>query len=160
MKHYFPLDWDEGTAQLFAFLSSFSATHGRNHHVTVEFLKALKLFIRNRSSFKRGFSEIYGCRFGIIKFVHYFHLKMHRWFFRQWDPSTTESLPAPAFCADLNKWLDDSIVTSWIPDTRGVPLLQPFHRELDERRGLISRSPGIPLTPQNPNPPGLGGARA
>ena len=77
MKAYFPLDWDEGTAQLFAFLSGFSATHGRKHHVTVEFLKALKLFIRNRSSFKQGFSEIYGCRFGIIKLVHYFHLKMH-----------------------------------------------------------------------------------
>ena len=79
MKAYFPLDWDECTAQLYAFLSGFSTSHGRNHHVTVEFLKALKLFVQHRSSFKRGFSELYGCRFGIIKFVHYFHLKMHRW---------------------------------------------------------------------------------
>ena len=155
MKAYFPLDWDEGTAQLYAFLSGFSATHGYYHQVTVEFLKALKLFVQNRSSFKHGFSELYGCRFGIIKFVHYFHLKMHRWYGRQWDPACKVSLPAPAFCADLNKWLDDSIVASWVPDTRGVPLFHGFHRNLDKCQGRIVCTPAPPLTPQNPNPPGM-----
>ena len=121
IKAYLPLDWDEGTAQLYAFLSGFSATHGRHHPVTVEMLKALKLFVHHFTSFKRGFLELYGCRFGIIKFVHYFHLKMHRWFARQWDPTTTESLPAPPFCADLDRLINNSIATSWIPNTRGLP---------------------------------------
>ena len=132
IKAYLPLDWDEGTAQLYAFLSGFLATHGRNHPVTVEMLKALKLFVHHFTAFKRGFTELYGCRFGIIKFVHYFHLKMHRWFARQWDPTTTEALRAPSFCDDLDKWINDSIVSTWIPETRGVPAFQAFHRSLDE----------------------------
>jgi len=78
MKAYLPLDWDEGTAQLYAFLFGFLASHGCYHPTTVDFLKPLKLFKHYQSSFKRGFSELWGCRFGIIKFVHYFHLKMHR----------------------------------------------------------------------------------
>ena len=83
MKAYLPVDWDEGTAQLYAFLLCFAASHGRYHPVTVEFLAALKLFNHHQTSFKRGFSKLWGCRFGIIKFVHYFHLKMHRWYNRQ-----------------------------------------------------------------------------
>ena len=80
VKAYLPDDLDEGTAQLYAFLSCFAATHGRYHPVAVELLSALKLFDHHRPSFKQGFSELWGCRFGIIKFVHYFHLKMHRWY--------------------------------------------------------------------------------
>ena len=159
VKAYLPLDWDEGMSQLYAFLSGFSATHGRQHGVSVEWLKALKLIEHNYTAFKRGFTELYGCRFGIIKLVHYFHLKMHRWFALQWAPTTTESLPSPSFCADLNKWIIDSIASSWIPETRGVPSFREFHRILDIAQGRISAPGPAPLTPTNPNPPGMGRER-
>ena len=103
VKAYLPVDWDEGTAQMYAFSSSFAATHGCYHPVSVKLLAALKLFDHYRASFKQGFSKLWGCRFGIIKFVHYFHLKMHWWYNRQWDPATTGSVKAPPFCDDLNK---------------------------------------------------------
>ena len=81
---------------------------------------------------------------------------MHRWYGRQWDPAATDSLPASSFCADLNKWLDDSIVATWIPTTHGVPAFQGFHRTLDEWQGCVIRTPvPVPLTPENLNPPGM-----
>ena len=69
-KPYLPVNWDEGTAQLWVYLSAFAAIRGRNHHVTAELHAALKLFDLHRPSFKKGFSALWGCRFGIIKFVH------------------------------------------------------------------------------------------
>ena len=80
---------------------------------------------------------------------------MHRWYSRQWDPATTDSLPAPSFCADLNKSLDDSIVATWIPDTRGVPAFQDHHRRLDKWQGRVIRTSAPPLTPENSNPLGM-----
>ena len=161
VKAYLPLDWDEGTAQMYAFLSGFSANHGLHHPVTVKMLKALKLLEHHYTGFKRGFLELYGCWFGIIKLVHYFHLKINRWFARQWDPTTTESLPALPSCADRDKWIKDSIATSWIPDTRGLPAFPEFHHILDILQGRISAPAPSPLTPENPNPPGMrpGGER-
>ena len=44
-KAYMPLNWDEGTDQMFAFLAIFSSIHGRRHHVATELHLALKLFV-------------------------------------------------------------------------------------------------------------------
>ena len=152
VKAYLPDDWDEGTAQLYAYLSIFAAIHGHNHHVTIELLAALKLFDHHRPSFKQGFSELWGCRFGIIKFVYYFHLKMHRWYSKQWDPATTGAVKAPSFCDDLNKWIDDSIVANWIPNTHGVSTFLLFHQANDAYHSRTSTPARAPLTPQHPNP--------
>ena len=42
---YFPLNWDEGRDQLWAFLAAFSSLHGCNHYVTIEFYAALQSLI-------------------------------------------------------------------------------------------------------------------
>ena len=73
---YIPLNWDEGTDQLFAFLVIFSSIHGCGHHVTTELHDALKLFVKYWASFKKGFTALWGCCLGIVKLVHYFHMKM------------------------------------------------------------------------------------
>jgi len=73
---YIPINWDEGTDQLFAFLVIFSSIHGCRHHVAKELHAALKLFVKYQASFKKGFTALWGCCLGIVKLVHYFHMKI------------------------------------------------------------------------------------
>ena len=68
-------------------------------------------------------------------------------------------MPAPPFCADLDKWINDSIASSWIPDTRGVPAFREFHRTHDIWQGRVSAPAPTSFTPEFPNPPGLGRER-
>ena len=86
---YLLLNWDEEQDRLWAFLAAFSSLHGCNHHVTIELHTTLQLFVLYQPSFKKDFTALWGCRLGIVKLVHYFHLKMQRWYSRQWSPFTT-----------------------------------------------------------------------
>ena len=44
--------WKEGKGQIWAYLTAFSALHGRNYHITIELHEAIKLFVLYRPSFK------------------------------------------------------------------------------------------------------------
>ena len=55
---YIPLNWDEETDQLWAFLAIFASIHGRRHHVIAELYAALKLFVKHCPPFKKGFTAL------------------------------------------------------------------------------------------------------
>ena len=65
-RAYIPLNWDEGTDQLWAFLAIFVSIHGYHHHVTTTLHAALKLFVKYCSSFKKGFTAL--C-YGVVALV-------------------------------------------------------------------------------------------
>ena len=66
-----------------------------NTMARLELHAVLKLFVKNRFSFKKGFTALWGCCLGIVKLVHYFQLKIQRWYSRQWDSAETGTVKAP-----------------------------------------------------------------
>ena len=149
---YLANNWDKGQDKLWLFLTTFSTIHGCNHHFTIKLHAAIKLFVLYQPSFKKGFTALWGCHLGIIKLVHYFHLKMQRWYSRQWSSVTSDRVATPTFVKNLNNWIDSSIVANWIPDTKTVPALRPLHQSWNDYNNCINSSPPVRAPPPPPNP--------
>ena len=101
-------------------LSLFSALHGVEHPLALEMHKSLKLYKRNRFSFKMGISGIMGCQLGVATFVCFYHLLIQKWYMNQWDPSAVDIIPPLKFCDYLNNWIQGNLLVTWLPNTDSV----------------------------------------
>ena len=90
---------------------------------------------------------------GIVKVVHYFHLKMQQWYSRQWDPATTGTIKTPSFVNDLYNWINESIEVTWVPNTRGILAFQSLHQTNDDYHNHRNQPPPTRApTAQQPPP--------
>ena len=77
----------------------------------------MKLYKHNQSSFKIGISCVLGCRLRVATFVYFYHSLIQKWYINQWNPPSVDVIPPPKFCAYLNKWIQGSLLMTWLSNT-------------------------------------------